>query len=55
MSDMELIEATLYLNIFHKQITFYYYGNAIQFPHQEEDDIEGVIQVFENTMIAQSK
>jgi len=55
MSNMELIEATLRLNIHDHIITFYYYGNAIQFPHSEEKDIEGVIQTFENTMMAQAK
>lgn len=55
MTDMELIEATLYIKIHNKNITFYYYGNAIQFPPVEDEDIEGVIQAFENTMIAQAK
>lgn len=56
MEDMELIEATLYLTIHDKKITFYYYGDAIQFPNQrKEEDIEGVFQAFENTMMAPAK
>jgi len=55
MKDMELIEATLHLKIQERLITFYYYGNAIQFPHPKEEDIEGVIQTFENTMIVEAK
>jgi len=55
MSDMELIEATLDLTIQNKKITFYYYGSAIQFPHPKEDEIELVIQSFENAMMAPAK
>lgn len=55
MKDMELIEATLNLKIKNRLITFYYYGNAIQFPHPHDEDIEGVIQTLENTMIVQAK
>jgi hypothetical protein len=56
MKDMELIEVTLNMDINNENVTFYYYGNAIQFPSYEQDkDIEGVIQVFENTMMTPSK
>lgn len=56
MKNMELIEVTLNINIKNKKVTFYYYGNAIQFPNQkQEEDIEGVIQAFENTMMAPAK
>lgn len=55
MSDMELIEATLDLTIKNKKITFYYYGSAIQFPHPKEEEIEVVIQSFENAMMAPAK
>lgn len=55
MEDMELIEATLDITIQNEEITFYYYGNAIQFPHLEDYEIEGVIQAFENTMSAPAK
>lgn len=55
VNNMELIEATLFLSIHNKEITFYYYGNAIQFPHPSEEEIEGVIQTFENTMMAPAK
>jgi hypothetical protein len=53
--NMEIIEATLDIPIKNKDVTFYYYGNAIQFPNQESIEIEGVIQTFENTMIAHAK
>lgn len=55
MNDMELIEVTLSLDFHNHSIMFYYYGYAIQFPHLKDEEIEGVIQTFENSMIAQSK
>lgn len=56
MENMELIEVTLDIKIKDENVTFYYYGNAIQFPHQKhEENIEGVIQAFENTMMAPAK
>lgn len=55
LKDMELIEVTLNMHINEKIVTFYYYGNAIQFPNPKQEDIEGVFQTFENTMMASAK